>query len=315
MKKLKELWSKPKGRVMLISAASAVVVLVAVGVFLALRTTDYITIQVYDLDGDAEIQRQDVGTIDAYANMLLQSGDRGTTFVDSWLYLRVDNDKYILAEPETRFTVTASGTKQDSRIRLDLEIGALVNHITEPLSKKSSYEVTTPNSTMAVRGTSFRVEVWFDEDGVSHTKLQVFEGVVEVHLVYPDGSISEEGRLFTAGQTVLIWGNDETSDYEYVENEIDYYSLKIPTLEFLKIGIKNFGDYDITLIDVNEVIRIKQTYFPVSFTVDGELFGSQSILFDNYATEPSLRPTPNGRWDYDFDVPIRGDVEIPWIAG
>jgi hypothetical protein len=154
---------------------------------------------------------------------------------------------------------------------------------------------------------------WFDENGVSHTLLQVFEGVVEVHLLYPDGTVSQEGRKFSAGQEASIWGNDETSDYDQTDSDIDYYALDIPTLEFLKVGISNGVDeYVLTIPDVDEIIRIKQSYFDVTFMADGRVFGTQSVLFDHCATQPSLRPAVSGSWDFDFSTPIRGNTEFHW---
>ena len=299
-----------------IAAAGAAVVVIAaiVAVFIFLNQDGYRTIQVFEVDGEVEIDRPGFGKTLPYSNMMLESGDKTTTMEDGWLYLIMDSDKYELAEPKTRFTLEASGTIKNSLTRLTLEEGALVTHITKPLSDQSSFEVYTPNSVMAVRGTSFRVEVWYDDDGVSHTKLQVFEGIIEVHLLYPDGSLSEEGRLVYAGQTVTIWGDSTTSDYDKIEDEIDYVSLLIPTLEFLKIGIaEGYDVYNITIPDVDDIIALKSTYFDVNFTNDGEVFGTQSILYDHLAIEPTMRPTKNGSWDFDFNTPIHGPTEVKWI--
>ena len=311
---MKKLNISKKGKWFLFGGG-ALAIIAAVVLIIVLHDPGYRTIQIYRLDGEAEVERAAVGTMTPYVNMMLESGDRARTMPDGWLYLRMDDDKYMLAEPNTTFSLRAEGTKKDSLTYLDLEIGALVSHITRPLSEKSEYEVSTPNSVMAVRGTSFRVEVWFDEDGVSHTLLQVFEGVVEVHLLYPNLTMSQEGRFFTAGQSVLIWGNTVTSDYEGEPGDIDYISLEIPTLEFLKIGAENDeGGYSITIPDIDDIIRLKQTYFDVKFMVNGRVFGTQSILFDNYATEPTLLPQPNGHWDFDFETAIRAETEINWVA-
>ena len=275
----------------------------------------YRKIQVYQMDGKGEVAREG-RKIEPYANMMLQNGDHLRTLEDSWLYMKMDDDKYVLAEPLTSFGLVASGTRKDSKTKLHLETGALVNHIMNPLSEKSSYEVTTPNSVMAVRGTSFRVYVWYDENGVSHTILQVFEGVVEVHLRYPNGSLSKEGRTFGKGTTVSIWGDSSTSDYDFVEDTIDYVELEIKTLEFLKIAIRDSetGAYSITIPDVDEIIRLKQTYFDVIFMADEQkVFGKQSILFNHYASEPKLKPTMNGHWDFDFEEKILGETKVYWV--
>lgn len=63
-----------------------------------------------------------------------------------------------------------------------------MNYLSEKLNEKSSYEVTVPNSTMAVRGTVFRVAIVYDEDGDSYTTVQVFDGIVGCRLVFPDGT-------------------------------------------------------------------------------------------------------------------------------
>ena len=318
----------PLKKVLLIALA-AVAVVAAVVVFV-LSQQGYRSVRVYRLDGEAELTRSNRTMVPAEGTML-RSGDHLKTAVESWLYLQIDDDKYMLAEPETSFSIIAKGTSERSRTKIELEFGALVSHLTNPLSDDSSYEVETPNSVMAVRGTSFRVSVWYDSEGVSHTKLEVFEGIVEVHLRYPDGSLSEEGRFFGPGSVVTIWGNSATSDYdeagEWTEtisadgiviltvtaNRIDYYSLEIPTLEFLKIGLLELTDgYDITLIDLNEVIRNKQSVFTVTFTVNSRQFAVQYVKWGECAHAPLLSPSAGSSWDFDFTTPIYADTEIRW---
>ena len=194
--------SKPKSS-LFIALIVAALVLVVGAVAIVKLTSGFRTIQLYQLDGDGEVRRS-AAAMKPYEGMMLQSEDEVRTFVESYMYLKLDDDKYVLAEPLTRFCIVAEGTRADSRTKIRLDEGAIVNHITVPLSDESSYEVTTPNSTMAVRGTSFRVVVWFDGDGVSHTMLQVFEGVVETRLLYPDGTLSEGARRWKTGQTVTI---------------------------------------------------------------------------------------------------------------
>ena len=312
---MKNLWKLPKGKAILIGAAAAATAVIALGAYLIFGARGYITIRVYDINGTAEIRRQNAETIDAYVNMLLESGDRGTTGEDSWLYLLVDDDKYIMAEPETVFSIRAEGDRQNSRINLDLEVGALVTHVTKPLNDQSSYEISTPNSTMAVRGTSYRVVAWIDELGVTHAQLEVFDGVVEVYLVYPDGSRSKEPVQVSAGETIRIWGDNTTTEIEYYSADIDYYGLDIPDLEFLRIGIENLINYDITDNEVTKIIEVKQKIFEVRFMADGRLFATQSVPFDGYAHIPSMQPGPSGSWAFAFDTPIREDTDIQWVAG
>lgn len=308
---MKKLLSTTAGKLAVFGGGA--LVLVAAVLVLVFSRSGYRSVQVYQLDGTAQVQRESAGALQAYVNMRLENGDRVETREASWLYLKADDDKYMLAEPLTRFTLEATGSSRDSRTKLTLEEGALDTHVTRKLSAQSSYEVSTPNSTMAVRGTSFRILVWYDGQGVSHTLLKVFDGTVEVHLVYPDGSLSQEGRRFTAGQSVTIWGDDETSDYDRSVG-VDYYSLEIETLTFLKIGISESedGQFQITVPELDEIVTLKQTRFTVSFLVGEELFGTQSVLYDQTAHAPSLLPDLLGHWDFDFDTPIREDVTIRW---
>lgn len=305
------------GKLVVAGIAVAVVAVVAIVGLVVMRPQqseeEYRTIRVYRVDGQAEVNRPGVGVSAPYEDMMLQSDDHVTTMVESWLYLLLDQNKYVLAEPQTAFSIQASGTSADSLTHLSLETGALVNHITEPLSDASSYEVSTPNSVMAVRGTSFRVAVTFDKNGVSHTTLQVFAGEVGVRLAYPDGSLSDEERYFRAGQVACIWGNDVTCDYEAAPDEIDFYALADPTLEFLKIGIdKGSDNFVVTVPDVDDIIKLKNSRFTVRFMVDDSVFGTQSVPFDKTATEPLLRPKASGSWDFDFNTHIRKNTDVMW---
>lgn len=309
-----------KSKIAVIAAlVAAAAGLFAAGLLITMKVTSgYRTIQLYQLDGEAEVLRA-ARQVKPYVGMMLRSEDEAATFVESYMYLKLDDDKYVMAEPETRFSIVAQGSRADSRTKIRLDVGAIVNHITVPLSEDSSYEVTTPNSTMAVRGTSFRVSVWFDADGVSHTKLEVFEGVVETRLVYPDGTLSEESRIWTAGQTVTIWGNSFTSDYDYHEGqiagEIDYYELEVPTLVFLKVGVNDLPEYDITEEELDEIIALKQTQYTVYFMRNGRVFATQNVYWNHCAKEPTLKPAAVGRWNFDFKTPITESIRINWIGG
>jgi len=289
-------------------------VLAVIGIVLGVvmnREPAYRTVQVYQLDGEANVERPGQGSLAAYLNMRLLNGDRVGTLPASWLYMLMDGSTYLLAEPETTFALEATGSEASPKTKLTLESGALIQHITKALADDASYEVTTPNSTMAVRGTSFRVKVVYDAQGVSHTLLEVLEGTVEVRLRYPDGSLSEP-RRFTAGQSVSIWGDDTTSDYDGGVGEIDYPAMDFPALEFLKVCIDHGDGFDTTKPEVDAVIALKKTEFPVRFLVDGEVFATQSVLYGNTAHAPALLPEDEGDWDFDFDTPVKGPVDIPW---
>ena len=216
----------------------------------------YRNIKVMSINGSATVERASVGTLDAYADMKLENGDRLSVDGSSSLTLSMDDDKYAMLEPGSSLTLEADGTKENSRTVIHLEAGAVMNYLSEKLSEGSSYEVTVPNSTMAVRGTVFRVAIVYDENGESYTTVQVFEGIVGCRLVFPDGTTSEEEVQLAPGKEVLIHG--DTSISEYVgdkSHDIDYTTLNREALEFLLFCIDDGADLCIPREEVEELLR------------------------------------------------------------
>lgn len=226
----------PSNKLMIIICTVVIGVVAAVAAFIALRTSgeeSYRSIMVYELEGSAVIERADIGTIDAAENLYLESGDRVQVKEDSMMRLKLDNDKYITAEENTVFVLTAKGNEQDSETKINLEQGAITNEIQNPLSENSTYETITPNSVMAVRGTIYRAELCQDEDGNLITKLYCFKGAVGMSAI-------SEGDV---GVPVIVEAGNEASvssaDLTVSEvTPIDYKSLTSQTLEILnRLGI------------------------------------------------------------------------------
>lgn len=223
----------PSKKQMIIICAAVIAVVAAVTAFIALRTSgeeSYRSIMVYELEGSAVIERADIGTINAAENLYLESGDRVCVKEDSMMRLKLDNDKYITAEENTVFVLTAKGNEQDSETRIDLEQGAITNEIQNPLSEKSTYETITPNSVMAVRGTIYRAELCRDEDGNLVTKLYCFEGVVDMC------AVSENDM--SAPVTVEAGNEAGVNSADLKVSEvipIDYMSFSPQTLKILNM--------------------------------------------------------------------------------
>lgn len=207
------------------------------------KTEEYRQIQVYKTEGTVSIERQG-SSMEAYESMQLQSGDSIETAEDSLVQLKLDDDKYILVEAASKISLHASGNKVDSKTSIYLEKGAIVNSLENSLSEKSSYDVTTPNSTMAVRGTTFRVALSVDEKGETHASVAVYGGNVECKLVFPDGT---EGEVVMAetGTEVLIFGNDEISEFVGINN-VNYEELKLEVIEFLEAVLEKGEKLSIT---------------------------------------------------------------------
>ena len=228
------------------------------------KEESYRDIKVMSIKGTATVERASVGSLDAYEDMKLESGDRLSVDSNSSLILSMDDNKYAMLEPGSSLTLEADGTRENSRTVIHLEAGAVMNYLSEKLSEKSSYEVTVPNSTMAVRGTVFRVAIVYDEDGDSYTTVQVFDGIVGCRLVFPDGTISEEEVQLAPGKEVLIHGDTEISEYVGDKgHDIDYTTLNRETLEFLLFCIDDGSDLCLTREEVEELLRrLDQTEEP-----------------------------------------------------
>lgn len=218
--------------------ATVVAVIIAIAVFLVMRFTRsedaYRTIQIYELNGTSSIEREGTGTMKAVEKLYLQSGDRVTVSAGSTMRLKLDDDKYVMVEEKSVLTIVAEGTKKDSLTTIKLEQGAITNEIRNLLSKKSSYEVITPNAVMAVRGTVFRVAVWVDEKDILYTKVDTFEGAVGAKRILPDGSIQEEDAYISGGSEVIIYMDEQITEYLSEPEEIRYEELPAGTLSFLK---------------------------------------------------------------------------------
>lgn len=208
--------------------AAAVVAVAAVLILLLNREEAYRSILVYDVEGSAVIERASVGSMDAVENLYLESGDRVSVAPDSGMRMKLDDDKYVMAEADTVFSVEAEGNEADSRTRICLEQGAITNEIQHPLSEGSQYETSTPNSVMAVRGTIYRVELLVDENGETSTKLCCFQGKVGTKPILPDGTYGEE-VLVPAGSELTVHADGSVDDVK----DITYEELPAQALQNL----------------------------------------------------------------------------------
>lgn len=297
-----------KGPLIGVIAGVAVVILAVVVILLLNRKEAvYRIIKVFELDGKSTVTRQDIGDLDAYDNMVLESGDQ--VYVDTGsLTLKMDEDKYVYAEEKTRFQLEAAGTSENSKTRIRLEEGILTNEIQNKLSDESSYEVNTPNSTMSVRGTIYMVDV-YEENGIRYTKVSVFEGAVATKLIYADGSVSDQEKLVEKGKEVLIYDDNSGTDYVGEPSDIDYSALPQGVIAFL-LEKANAG-YDIG-IPAEDLEKYLQGPFTVTFMYQNSVFGTQEVKKGAYAAEPSLMPAQSGAWDFDFSTPINKDTRIEW---
>ena len=298
---------KNKKLIILIVSILLVICIAVVAVVMITKKDDsYRIIKVYEFDGDGFVSRESLGDIEPYNNMVLESGDN-IKLNTGLMTLKLDDDKYVYVEEHTEFSLEATGTSADSKTTINLKSGAITNEIQNKLSGESSYEINTPNSTMAVRGTTYYVQVFEDENGTNYTRVSVFEGKVTTKLVYADGTVEEKEVGVDAGKEVIIYEDATTTDYLGDVSDIDYSTL--PDDVLLKVG--EVLNMDENMSD-EEIVRTFKGPFTVTFTYNGSVFGTQTVKKGECAQIPSLMPAPSGSWNYDFSKPIVEDTEIKW---
>ena len=244
------------------------------------KEDSYRSINVYQFKGTAEVERENVGKLGVYNNMQLQSKDKVTTGKDSELYLKLDSDKYMLAEANTQFDIVAEGTKKNSKTKIELKSGSVINRIDAKLAEEESYEVSTANSTMAVRGTKFKITVYVDADGVSHTQVSVYDGTVQTRLANSDGTYAEPVDVNAGLKVDISRNSDDTNAYydlapadtavsidniavqidqnelagtesDFINNDINYVDFKELFYEFVTNTV---SDVDNTISDISNII-------------------------------------------------------------
>lgn len=193
----------------------------------------YRVIQVYEVNGKATIAREKVGNMDAYEKLNLVSGDWLSVLKESYMRLKMDEDKYMLIEEESELSIFATGSDKNSKTDIQLEKGSITVEVQNKLGSEESFEVTTPNAVMAVRGTVFHISAGVDEKGEPITKVAIFEGAVTVQKTDESGQSSEE-QTIEGGKEVLIYEKDSGEVVIQVNDEINMEDYPSEVWEFLQ---------------------------------------------------------------------------------
>ncbi len=168
--------------------ALAVVAIVVALFFIFMGGEDaYRSIKVFEIDGSCKVERGG-DSLDAFKNMALSSGDSLTVGEGSFARLKLDDDKYVYLEANTKINLTATGTANDSKTMVYIERGSMLTEVKKKLSATSSYDIVTPNTTMSIRGTKTLTEVYEDVLGAIKTNAAVVEGQVSFKTIQKDST-------------------------------------------------------------------------------------------------------------------------------
>ncbi|MBR5359589.1 MAG: FecR domain-containing protein, partial [Lachnospiraceae bacterium] len=199
-----------KGKVVTIGGVAVVAVGIAAAVLM--QGDGYRSISVEQLSGTVSVVGEK-NNGQAYQGQHLYSGDDVTVGDASELTMCMDNDKYVYADANTHFNLQASAANEDSKIKIYLDEGSELNELQSKLGEGDTYEVDTPNSTMSVRGTKFRVTVYVGKDGNVYTLVEVTNGLVLARLKKVDGEYNGVEKVLKEGQSALVRGNSNISEF------------------------------------------------------------------------------------------------------
>lgn len=297
----------------LIPVIAVVVVGIVVAIILLGKEDGYRSIQVYQVNGDVTLERENVGIMEAYENLVLISGDALETFVESFLRLKLDEDKYVLVEEESQLAIYATGDEKKAKTDIRLEKGSITVEVENKLNDDSSFEITTPNSVMAIRGTVFRITADIDETGNPITRITIFEGAVTVQKKTADGTLSEETRIESGKEAIIYEENEE--EVLVILDEIDEELLPLEVLEFLQETVVQDGHEIVYSEDeiVELIDKLQNPVYTVTFMYNGTVFGTQEVSAGELVSKPKLKPAQTGSWDYDFEKPITEDTVIEFV--
>lgn len=238
---MKALLKTGKGKLLAGGCAIAAVAVIAVAAIFLLGEESYRSMAVDRAQGTTLITNESDGEKEAYKGMHLYSGDDVNVQKEANLVLRLDADKYMYAQEHTHFKVENTGNETSSKMVIHLSEGSVLNRLEKSLKEGESYTVETPNATMGVRGTVFRVTVDRDDDGLIYTLVEVFDGKVQVDLKCENGDYNGVFDTFGPGESALIRGNTEFA--EFVVGEEGSYKQEIAYKQIPKDVAKVLVEY------------------------------------------------------------------------
>ncbi|MDO4489189.1 MAG: FecR domain-containing protein, partial [Eubacteriales bacterium] len=203
-----------KGKI--IAAVATVAVVGGVTTAVVLSNSGYRTIAVKQLTGVTHVANNG-SVVDAHVGQHLKSGDDVKVTEASNIVLSLDSDKFVYAEANTHFWIEATGKESDSRTKIHLDSGSVISRIDNKLKDSETFEVETPNGTMSVRGTVFKVDCYVNENGETMSELSVLDGEVYIGAVTEEGRVLTEDTTIAPGEKITIKSDPTVSEFVRVE--------------------------------------------------------------------------------------------------
>ena len=268
----------------------------------------YRVIKVQEIDGTTIINRATAADIKAYEGMVLQSGDQVSVDGNSTLILLLDDDKVCYVEENTQLKIIAEGTKESSKTKIELVTGAFTLDVQNKLSDTSSLEVTTPNSTMAIRGTVVRSSVAYTEEGEPISETSLYDGETNLQAIGNVASGKDKFNMVEGDVVTIGGGSDPT------KKPVDISDYKTSTLGALQTINKttHLSCLDGQDLEGKYKQELNRDSFTVTFKYNNKIFATQEVKNGGLISEPKLLPSDKGGWDATLSKPVDRDLTINW---
>lgn len=235
---------------LIIIALISIILVIIIAILLSLTFGGDVIRQpsIADIKGIGYVYR-DGNKMTANKRMKIKSGDIISTDDESFIRVFVDNDKYVVIEENSSASIYFTEVAEKGIIDVSITEGSVLCQLNNPLKKKASFKVKTPNAMADVRGTVFRASFTYADkymgyEDVYITEINNFAGSVNIQLYdYNKEAVDLPMLLIERASAKMITGLD-VSQYIYLNHDTDMFSLPERTLiELLRISTINEISY------------------------------------------------------------------------
>ncbi|MCR5231169.1 MAG: FecR family protein, partial [Acholeplasmatales bacterium] len=225
-------------------------IVLAIGVALAIilpivlnnggpQEPDYRSIKAIQVTEEAYCKR-DEKELAIYEGMNFRNNDSIKTKNNAYVVLKLDSDKYIYIGSNSDVLLKTS-PYDSSKTIIRVNEGSIVTEVKNKLSDLEEFGVETPNSTMAIRGTTFQVEV-IKKNNEYEINYRLIEGKIDVSVLESkDGNISVGVFSMNPMEEIKIVAEDSgiIDASNGLDDVLDKYRSKDSSIE-----IKNYESVD-----------------------------------------------------------------------